>query len=83
MTVAAFPLPPEPRVTLRDDSLPHQIRIFKLNATTKIGVSCTCRATSGYGAGTSHYGPLESRVLRQPGEAIAVWRKHYAQEGTP
>ena len=79
MTVIAFPLP-EPRFILRDDTLPHQIRVFKLNATTKIGVSCTCRAT--IGPGTSHYEPIESRVLWEPGEAIAVWREHCDPEGT-
>jgi hypothetical protein len=83
MSVVALPLPvPRPRVTFRDDTAPHQIRIFKEQAGSKIAVSCTCRA-SGYGIyGPPHYEPLEARVLWEPGEAIAVWREHYELEGS-
>jgi hypothetical protein len=63
------------RYVMRDDSLPHQIRL-NLNGNNGISVSCTCRATGAVGGGTCHYEPLETRSRWESHEPIQVWRKH-------
>jgi hypothetical protein len=61
---------------MRDDSLPHQIRIFFRGAHSGyIAVSCVCLKQGG------SYRPLESRTLWQPHEPMKVWRAHMAEVG--
>jgi len=74
------------RVTWRDDSLPHQIRIFLHTASGgKIAVSCTCLASPArMKNGRAHpgilrYRPLDARTLWQPHEPMEVWRAHMAE----
>ena len=65
------------RITMRDDTLPHQIRlIFKPGAkVTNIAVSCTCMGSPGV-----YRHVIESRDRwDDPGEPITVWRRHVAE----
>jgi hypothetical protein len=58
---------------MRDPLLPHQIVIgvhWQLQG-TRLYVSCNCRHTGG-----ETYAPLEVRELWEPGDALAVWRRH-------
>lgn len=69
------------RVTMRDDTLPHQIRLtFCVPSTvTHIAVSCTCMATGHGSAGGPSYRPIEARGRwDDPGEPMAIWRQHLA-----
>lgn len=68
------------RVTYRDPSLAHQIVIQLSGASHGIAVSCQCRATGFFGAGTVHCEPIEVRACWEPGEAYAVWQAHAAAE---
>jgi hypothetical protein len=56
---------------MRDDTLPHQIRLT-FRRRDRIAVSCTCRATG------HDYKPLEVRSRWDAAEAQAVWRAHLA-----
>lgn len=58
---------------MRDDSLPHQIRIFGLSGGHQIAVSCTCRSSQ---PGGTTYEPLEVRPRWDSSEPIQVWRRH-------
>ena len=69
-------LPRPRRVTMRDDSLPHQIVIFALSSSSKIAVSCNC--LRGIDGTRAHYSPLEVRYRWEPGEPMAIWRAHVA-----
>lgn len=66
------------RVTMRDDSLPHQIRLtFTGDSVQRIAVSCTCRMTRGNIAGP---GPLEARERwDDPSEPLRIWARHVAE----
>ena len=66
------------RVTLRDETLPHQIVILTVFPSNKISVSCNCLATRNKN-GTLTHEPLGIRSQWEPGEAIALWRGHYAE----
>jgi hypothetical protein len=61
--------PPAPRVTMRDDSLPHQIVIFL--AENDLAVSCNCMRRNG-----RHATPFAARTRWEPHEPIALWRAH-------
>jgi len=61
----------------RDDTLPHQIRVF-LVAGHRLGVSCNCRRTGAGGAQGECYEPLEVRSRWEADEAQAVYRRHLA-----
>jgi hypothetical protein len=77
MTANLTVLPRQPRVVLEDDTLPHQIRIFLLNAQSgRIAVSCCCLKKGTRGASRGHYTPIESRKRWEPGTDVAVWRAH-------
>ena len=60
------------RVVLRDDSLPHQIRIY-FSRPHLIAVSCNCLKQG------SSYMPLGERTRWEPHEPMALWRKHMAE----
>jgi hypothetical protein len=62
--------PPVPRVTMRDDSLPHQIVIFL--AENDLAVSCNCMRRNG----GRHAAPFAARTRWEPHEPIALWRAH-------
>jgi hypothetical protein len=69
------------RIMWRDDTLPHQIRIFLVR--NDIAVSCVCRRTklirdtSGrYSAAGEHYEPLEARPRWDWPDAKAVYDAH-------
>ena len=66
------------RVTMRDDRLPHQIRLtFTPGKVQHVAVSCTCRATGHSGAAGPSYRPLESRDRwDDPAEPMRIWRAH-------
>lgn len=66
------------RITMRDDSAAHQIRL-QFASGNKIAVSCTCMATSHAGAGTRFYEPIEVRGRWEPHEPMDVWRAHMAE----
>jgi hypothetical protein len=67
------------RVTWRDDSLPHQMRLYMIGQ--DIAVSCNCmRGVDGTAA---HYSPLEVRGRWEAAEAQAVYRAHLAEEAVP
>lgn len=71
------------RVTLLDDSLPHQIRLTWLKrdghgSTHHIAVSCTCLRIR-RPRGPDGWEPIEARPCWQPGEAIERWRQHVAE----
>lgn len=58
------------KITLRDDSLPHQIRLSVTSAGTRnnlLAVSCTCRKY-----------PLDVRDRFEPHEPMEIWRQHMA-----
>jgi hypothetical protein len=65
---------PQPRVTYRDDTLPHQIRLFLVGY--EIAVSCTCMR--GIDGTASHYSPIEIRSRWEADEAQAVYAAHLA-----
>ena len=71
------------RILMRDDTLPHQIRLF-FNG-QDIAVSCTC--LRGVDGTRAHHSPLEMRPRWEPGEALAVHAAHVfearARELTP
>ena len=69
------------RVTFRDDSLPHQIRIGTVPGSHHISVSCNCKREPArqMPGGAPRYEPLESRACWQPHEPMEVWRKHMAE----
>ena len=70
------------RVTMRDDSLPHQIRLTfaYLRGTQAIAVSCTCRATGYASKAGPSYRPLAKRTRwGDPAEPMRIWRKHMAE----
>lgn len=70
------------QITLRDDSLPHQIRLSYSTppggGTMEIAVSCNCRRIRHQQGGAPGYEPLESRTRWEPDEPIEVWRRHMA-----
>lgn len=73
---------------MRDDSLPHQIRLTFAGAPSsakqvvQIAVSCTCRRYGGNAAGPV-YRPLEARDRwDDPGEPLRIWREHMDEIGT-
>lgn len=70
------------KITLRDDSLPHQIRLSYLTpaggGTVELAVSCNCRRVK-HPQGAPGYEPLESRTRWEPDEPIEVWRRHMAE----
>ena len=67
--MTGVPLPPR-RVTMRDDTLPHQIRIgFAPDGNHLLAVSCTCR---------DYREPLEMRASFEPDEPMLIWRAHVA-----
>jgi len=70
------------RVTMRDDTLPHQIRLSLRSTTGKIAVSCTCLRI---GRNDYDYEPIEIRPRWDADEAKAVWRAHIvaARKVTP
>lgn len=68
--VRALRRPPAPRVTMRDDSLPHQIVIFL--AENNLAVSCNCMRRPG----GRHAAPFAARTRWEPREPIALWRAH-------
>lgn len=72
--------PPEtltPRVVFEDPDLPHQIVItVRTSDNGRIAVSCNCLRREARK-------PIEARSRWEPGEAIAVWRKHMAEIGEP
>jgi hypothetical protein len=70
-----------PRVMWRDDTAPHQIRLF-FEAGGAVAVSCTCRRTRQPGGGTHGHVPFEARKSWDNDEYLAVWRVHLpAEEG--
>jgi hypothetical protein len=58
------------RVTLQDDSLPHQIRLFMIGH--EIAVSCNC--LRGVDGGWM-YAPIEVRGCWETAEALGAWRR--------
>jgi hypothetical protein len=70
------------RITWRDDTLPHQIRLFLVGGSSRndIGVSCAClRKGTGGGMG-EHYEPLDARPRWDWPDAKAVYDAHLASE---
>jgi hypothetical protein len=66
------------KITLRDDSLPHQIRISLMpGGSGLIAVSCNCLRVPV--PGTPKYEPIEARTRWEPDEPIELWRKHMAE----
>ena len=63
------------RILMRDDTLPHQIRLF-FNS-QDIAVSCTC--LRGVDGTRAHHSPLEIRSQWKPEEVQAVYRQHLAE----
>ena len=63
------------RVTMRDDYLPHQIRLFFYgSASAEIAVSCSCLPSSR---------PLDKRKRwDDPDEPLRIWRQHMAEVTT-
>lgn len=69
------PIRPGRRITLRDDTLPHQIRIYLHTASAgKIAVSCNCKLGE-----LGRCEPLEVRTRWEPYEPMEVWRAHMAE----
>jgi hypothetical protein len=72
------------RITWRDDSLPHQIRLVFTYPESPhspqvqmIAVSCTCMATGHSGKSGPSYRPLEARTRwDDPGEPLRIWHQH-------
>ena len=67
------------RITMRDDTLPHQIRlVFSYTTSTQaIGVSCTCRSTGRASGAGPFYEPFARRTRwDDPGEPLRIWRQH-------
>lgn len=68
------------KITLRDDSLPHQIRISLMpGGSGLIAVSCNCLRVPTDGA--ARYEPIEARSRWEPDEPIELWREHMAEVG--
>lgn len=67
------------RVTLRDDRLPHQIRLT-FTATAQVAVSCTCQATGHSGTAGPVYRPIAQRDRwDDPAEPLRIWAAHRAE----
>jgi len=67
------------RVTMRDDSLPHQVRLFFLGRPGPrhlwVAVSCTCLRENG-----GSYRPLDARACwDDPDEPLRIWQAHYRE----
>ena len=63
-------VPPRSRFTMRDDTLPHQIRVgFAPDGNHLLAVTCTCR---------DYRDPLEVRASFEPDEPMTIWRAHMA-----
>jgi hypothetical protein len=62
------------RITMRDETLPHQIVLFLVSC--DIAVSCNCMR--GIDGTSAHCSPLEVRGKWEAAEAMAVWRAHVA-----
>lgn len=91
---AVFPLRVSPprvvpaKVTMRDDRLPHQIRLTFTGAPSsakqvaQIAVSCTCQATGGSGPAGPVYRPLTQRARwDDPAGPMRIWREHMDEIG--
>jgi len=72
-------------VTMRDDTLPHQIRLFfwrpPQGGTDRIAVSCTCQAIPGtHNAAGPAYVPFAARERwDDPADYWAIWKRHHAE----
>jgi hypothetical protein len=65
---------------MRDDTLPHQIRLFFTGGTGRIAVSCNCQVNGEQrNAAGPVYRPLDSRTQWEPHEPMEVWRAHMAE----
>jgi hypothetical protein len=66
------------KIMWRDDTLPHQIRIFLVGGSSRndIGVSCVCRRNGHGGAQGECYEPLEARARWDWPDAKAVYDAH-------
>jgi hypothetical protein len=75
------------RVVYRDDSLPHQIRLFMVGQ--DIAVSCTClrkmvRSPKAMSRGPASFAPIEMRTRWESGEAVRAHREwHLRKLGLP